>query len=411
MVDPEELPKCIPIAWVNCLLITHDHELRSGALSLRMWRDEKANPIGTCVQNSSSSAPILHVGFDEYQLPVVFPTKDETELLNDPGVSAILQPDPAQAELIHNLISKYPLYPLTKEERSMLWKFRRYCAGFPKSLPKLLLSVPYNSRACVQELHRLLQAWPMLPPIDAMELLDSRYADSKVRQYGVKCVAQFSDGELQSYLLQFVQVLKYEPYHDSALARFLMKRALRSRRIGHVFFWFLKAEVHVPEIAQRYGLMLEAYLHGCGSYLHELMKQNEILSSLQTIATKIKTVPLNVRRAVLLDELKHVQLPRKFQLPIDPSWEATSFVYEKCKFMDSKKLPLWLEMENADPHGKPLVFIFKCGDDLRQDMLTLQIIRFMDKVRSVYTIANLMNSIYDFLRLSFRCGKVRVLIC
>jgi phosphatidylinositol-4,5-bisphosphate 3-kinase catalytic subunit alpha/beta/delta len=63
---------------------------------------------------------------------------------------------------------------------------------------------------------------------------------------------------LANYFLQLVQVLKYEPYHDSALARFLLQRSLCNRKLlGHEFFWHLKAELSVPAIGERYGLLLE----------------------------------------------------------------------------------------------------------------------------------------------------------
>jgi hypothetical protein len=41
--------------------------------------------------------------------------------------------------------------------------------------------------------------------------------------------------------------------------------------------------------------------------------------------------------------------------------------------MDSAKAPLWLVMENADPDGDLINILYKSGDDLRQDLLTIQV--------------------------------------
>lgn len=49
-----------------------------------------------------------------------------------------------------------------------------------------------------------------------------------------------SDDELLQYLIQLVQVLKYESYLDCDLATFLLERALSNRRIGHFLFWHLR---------------------------------------------------------------------------------------------------------------------------------------------------------------------------
>lgn len=48
------------------------------------------------------------------------------------------------------------------------------------------------------------------------------------------------DDELFQYLLQLVQVLKYESYLDCELTKFLLDRALANRKIGHFLFWHLR---------------------------------------------------------------------------------------------------------------------------------------------------------------------------
>ena len=50
--------------------------------------------------------------------------------------------------------------------------------------------------------------------------------------------------------------------------------------------------------------------------------------------------------------------------------------------MDSKKKPIWLEFKNKDEHNplSQIKIIMKHGDDLRQDMLTLQMLKIMNNL-------------------------------
>lgn len=61
-----------------------------------------------------------------------------------------------------------------------------------------------------------------------------------------------------------LQALKFEPYHDSPLARFLLRRAQMNKKIGHFFFWYLHCELRCPQYTPRLAVILEAYLIGCG---------------------------------------------------------------------------------------------------------------------------------------------------
>lgn len=95
--------------------------------------------------------------------------------------------------------------------------------------------------------------------------------------------------------------------------------------------------------------------------------------------------------------------------PLDPALHCRRIRVEKCKTMDSKMRPLWAVFENDDPTGNDIYFIFKHGDDLRQDMLTLQMIRIMDRLWKQSGLDLRMNP-YGCISTGNRSGLIEVVL-
>uniref|UniRef100_A0A7S0JDC0 phosphatidylinositol 3-kinase n=1 Tax=Calcidiscus leptoporus TaxID=127549 RepID=A0A7S0JDC0_9EUKA len=370
----------IALGWVSMQLIGHDEQLVQGVTSLRLWADEEANPIGANMENVSfygAEPPVLFVQYDSYQRPVAMPKAAQRSSLEQTELGA--SPGPEKVVRLKRIIEGDPLSPLSADDKRLIWQFKHFILSSPAALPKFLQCHSWLERSQVAKMHSLLHQWAPLKPTEALELLDAKFADEEIRAYAVSRLDGLSDAELSDFVLQLTQVLKYEARHNSALARMLLRRALACpHQVGHQFFWSLKAEMHLPEVCERFGLLIEEYMRCCGPHREQLMLQSTVEQLLIKAANLVKTVPKSERVALLREELSAVQFPPKFQLPLDPRFECSGLIVEKCKCMDSKKVPLWLVFKNADPQGRNLTVMFKCGDDLRQDALTLQIIRIME---------------------------------
>ena len=104
-----------------------------------------------------------------------------------------------------------------------------------------------------------------------MELLGEGFSDPVVRAYAVLHLSRMKDEDLQSYMLQLVQCLKFEQHDDSVLLRFMLRRALRNPlRVGASMFWLLRSELHNRETLGRFGLLLELYVRNCGPHREAL---------------------------------------------------------------------------------------------------------------------------------------------
>uniref|UniRef100_A0A3B4FZL5 phosphatidylinositol-4,5-bisphosphate 3-kinase n=1 Tax=Pundamilia nyererei TaxID=303518 RepID=A0A3B4FZL5_9CICH len=393
-----------PIAWVNTMVFDYKGQLKTGDIILHCWSsfpdelEEMLNPIGTIQTNPyTENATALHIHFPEYSShPIVFPPFDKilekaAEMVSADCVSIGRGVKKFYMEL-KEIMERDPVSQLCENEKDLIWTLRQDCREtFPQSLPKLLLSVKWSKHEDMAQLQALLQIWPKLSPRDALELLDFNYPDQYVREYAVRCLKDMSDEELSQYLLQLVQVLRYEPYYDCALTHFLLERAQRNRQIGHFLFWHLRSEIHMPAVSVQFALLLEAYCRSNIPHIEVLKKQVEALSKLKSVNELIKLGTIKntrskTKEAMLTKEAMMTCLRQSgysetlsdLHSPLNPSVLLSDINVEKCRYMDSKMKPLWIVYNNKLLSGDTLGIIFKNGDDLRQDMLTLQILRLMD---------------------------------
>ncbi|CAB1325859.1 unnamed protein product [Coregonus sp. 'balchen'] len=373
-----------PLAWGNINLFDYTHTLVAGKMALNLWPvphglEDLLNAIGVTGSNPNKETPCLELEFDHFSNP-------SNRLARD---NPLTDSDNEQLRLVCN---RDPLSEITEQEKDFLWRHRHYCVSIPEILPKILLAVKWNSRDEVAQMYCLLKDWPAIKPEQAMELLDCNFPDPRIRDFAVKCLEKYlTDDRLSQYLIQLVQVLKYEQYLDNPLARFLLKKALTNQRIGHFFFWHLKSEMHNKTVSQRFGLLLESYCRACGMYLKHLSRQVEAMEKLINLTDLLKQEKKDeaqkVQMKFLVEQMKrpdYMDALQSFTSPLNPAHQLGNLRLEECRMMSSAKRPLWLNWENPDMMSELLFqsneIIFKNGDDLRQDMLTLQIIRIMENI-------------------------------
>jgi hypothetical protein len=250
-------------------------------LDLALYRQKSVTVQATT--NSSATPSMLPPPFHPFEAIPFLDYEDETDSPIDDKyrtlahdllrglVDPALKPDRVQRDKLAAIIASPSHHP-TREEKDLLWRFRFSLVDNRRALTKFLLAVDWTVESEVVQAAELLEQWRKRSPIevtDALKLLGKQvaYQTNLVRAYAIDTLASAPDEELNLYLLQLVQALKFENIQEtsvnhqvgststkkkSSLATFLIGRAARNVELANFLYWYIKVELQDPAHGARY---------------------------------------------------------------------------------------------------------------------------------------------------------------
>ncbi|KAL6644171.1 hypothetical protein ACP70R_015779 [Stipagrostis hirtigluma subsp. patula] len=304
-----------------------------------------------------------------------------------------LKPSSDERKLLQTIIKFPPTRPLREVEKQLMWKFRFSLMSEKKALTKFVRSVDWSDFQEAKQAVKLIGKWETVDMADALELLSPEFEREEVRAYAVSILERADDEELQCYLLQLVQALRFERSDKSHLALFLVNRASSNIKIASFLRWYVVVEIHDPVFGRRYNStynmlknsMMNGGAEGEFGLWKSLSGQYNLTAQLYFLMEKVRNVNGSAQKKIeKLRELlsggssKLTNFNQPICSPLSPTVLLTGVVPLESSVFKSALHPLRLTFKTVN--GGTTTIIFKKGDDLRQDQLVIQMVSLMDRL-------------------------------
>ena len=295
--------------------------------------------------------------------------------------------------LLIKILKKDPLEHLTEEEMKVILICRDYISTIPSALELFLRSINWFNPLEVSVAYKYLQKWSKLEAEDALSLLDCRFPDTKVRLYAVNILRDYPDEIIHNLMLMLCQCLLYENFIVNPLSDFLIERSLRNPKlIGNYFILYNRVNMNNPFFEEKLSAYILQFLMLCGNKnLKECFDKilNNYYLELFTIASSKKQIKKSKSGKNKKDKNENLLVEyynktfiknKKMNLLIDPSYACYKLI-DGISISTPNFLQVLLSFRTGNNEDSPeKKIILRLGNDLRQDILAIQILKCMDKL-------------------------------
>ncbi|KAL5007561.1 hypothetical protein ScPMuIL_016367 [Solemya velum] len=376
----ESLKVKTALGGVTVQLFSQKEYLLQGSHMVPLKMNSVADPFEPVCSVLQPDSVLLQFNLPEFGHQIIFPPVLRASASKKKSFDILL---PEIQDRIKAVMQKDSVSSCEADDLEILWSYRHYLYDYPCMLPWLLQAAHSWDWACLTDTYHLLNLWKTLEPMQSLELLLPEFPDIQVRKFAVDCLRKMPTDVLIDFIPQLIQALKYESYHNSALANLLLEQSCKNVRFAHHFFWLLKGAAQDLLYKRRYELMFVALVSVAGESLYQAFrKQEDLMKSLNTTAEKVQSG--KDKDAILTRELGAIfelfEEKGNIHLPFNPGLEVASLDLKSCSYFTSNAFPLKLVFKNSNIKADPVYAMIKVGDDLRQDMLTMQMVRIMDRL-------------------------------
>ena len=295
--------------------------------------------------------------------------------------------------LLIKVLRKDPLEQLTEEDIKVILICRDYISTIPSALELFLRSINWFIPFEVSIAHKYIKKWSKLEAEDALSLLDCRFPDTKVRLYSINILREYPDEMIQNLMLILCQCLLYENFIINPLSDFLIERCLRNPKLlGNSFIMYNRVNLKNPFFTEKISVYILQFLMNCGNkYLNECFDMIEYNYYLElfTYASNKKDIIKNksskknkkIKENNLIEYFNKIVIKeKKMKILLDPGYIC--YKITDCLSISSSDFvqALFTFKTGKNEESPERRMILRLGNDLRQDILAIQILKIMDKL-------------------------------